>query len=96
MSAVWRLALCGAVFAGLAFAFYGTVPGGLFGITSLACMLATGSAGSRLLAPGVREARQRRRALECGRCRFWDGVPCSCPVPCTAVQCTARERGTER
>lgn len=99
MSAAWRLCLCGGVFAVLAFAFYDTLLAGAFGITSLMCMLAAGSAGSRLLAPKVRElreARQRRRELECGRCRFWDGVPCSCPVPCTAVQCTARERGAER
>lgn len=99
MRAAWKPCLCGGVLAALAMVYYGTLFGGLSGAASLACLAAAGSAGSRVLAPKVRElreARQRRRELECGRCRFWDGVPCSCPVPCTAVQCTAREGGAER
>lgn len=62
MSAFVKLALCGLVFAVLAFVFYGTLPAGAFGLTSLACMVAAGDAGSRLLAPKMRELREAREA----------------------------------
>lgn len=98
MSAAWKLTAWAVVLTVMALAFYGTWPGVAFAIVSLTCLAAGGAVASRALWPmwrQLRGARQRKRerARECGRCRFWDGVPCSCLVPCSAVQCTARERG---